>query len=693
MNSQSSFPHVATRTGLVGLARTVALALAAGALLLPAQAAPSVQAEHDAYFPGEPITVFFADGPGGAKDWIGVYPPEEIPDGSPGSTVWKYVDNTTGGSTGLTQGSVDFPGGINLAGDWTVYLLLNDGYSLAATNFFRIVEPGLPLVRLAVRTVAPGQPISITFTNGPAGNKDWIGVYKEGQTPGPTPSTIWQYVDGTQTGTSGVANGTLVFGGGLAEPGNYVAHFMVNDGYDIIASETFSVVAPPASVGPRLLSLAPSDGSSNQPPVLRFAATITNGTSRVVPALVRLQLDGAAVTPNVTVENGLNSIAFTSPTLPAPDSSHVWVLTVVDDATPPTSLSITSTVHYGTYRNLVLPAPLVFENFDNLAEGALPAGWTAKGYTTPINELQDFGDLGSAAYSQWVAVDAERFNGRFVTYGNPENPPAWGDDYRRVLTPNPFNVVNGKALEGPLATGKFLFGNSGYQNSGASQVHYLFTRDFDLVGKTNIHVAFKSLWEQNQDSIAALEYSVDRGATWLPVAYFLAQPDIVVNDLGEIDAEATFGNAQGDVASYTDEAGNAIGGTYGAFIAATISPDLAPFIQARVDDNPSESKRVEFHRLPQADNRATVRFRFAHAGTDSWYWGIDDFGLYALVDGPVGPPMVAIRRAAAGSVDVTFEGILQAADAVAGPWSDVSGATSPWSVPSAGAGKFYRTRR
>ena len=25
-----------------------------------------------------------------------------------------------------------------------------------------------------------------------------------------------------------------------------------------------------------------------------------------------------------------------------------------------------------------------------------------------------------------------------------------------------------------------------------------------------------------------------------------------------------------------------------------------------------------------------MRFRFAYAGTDSWYWGVDDFGIYSI---------------------------------------------------------------
>ena len=84
---------------------------------------------------------------------------------------------------------------------------------------------------------------------------------------------------------------------------------------------------------------------------------------------------------------------------------------------------------------------------------------------------------------------------------------------------------------------------------------------------------------------------------------------------------------------------------YGAFIGAAITPDLAPFISGRTDDDPVGSKQVELFRLSSADNQQAVRFRFAHAGTDSWYFGIDDFGLYS-VQTPSGQSVaLAIERA------------------------------------------------
>lgn len=58
--------------------------------------------------------------------------------------------------------------------------------------------------------------------------------------------------------------------------------------------------------------------------------------------------------------------------------------------------------------------------------------------------------------------------------------------------------------------------------------------------------------------------------------------------------------------------------------------------------------------------------------------------------GTVGP--VAITRDGAG-VRITFQGTLQSASAILGPWNDVAGATSPYSSPTTTAPQFFRARR
>ena len=695
--THKSFPRPARqRRWLQTLLTATALATLASGL---AQT-PSLVPNHATYYPGEDITFSFQNGPGNRLDWVGIYP-EGVEPGSVGSTLWYYVDNTRQGNVGLTEGTVVFAGGLNLAGPWTSYLLLNDGYGKLAQTAFTVVDPFTPLVRTDQPVYTAGQPITLTFTNGPANAKDWIGIYKAGETPGGGPnSTLWNYVDGTQTGSTGLADGAMTFPQGLAAAGSYVAFFLQNDAYDVLASEPFTVVTA-ASTHPRVLSVRPANGTQNQPPQVTYTATITNGTTKVVPGSVTLTLNGTVVTHQYSELNDLVTVTHTPSNLLPAGSTNTFTLLFGDNGTPPNEVTNDTTFVVGAWRDIVLPAPLYFENFDATPEGQLPAGWTDISYTDVQNPEFDLGNLDSASYAEWVVVNAERFNGPFVTYSTPDSQDT---DYQRVLSVNPLNVVNGQVYNQPLASGRFAFGNSGYRN-GASQVVYLFSPDVNLTGKTNIHLSFHSLWEQNQDSLGAVEYSVDQGRNWLPVAYYLDGPDIVTTTAEttgavSVDAVATFTTERGDIARYTDpETFEDKGGMYGAFIGATISQDLAPFIEARTDNDDVGSKRIELYRLPQADDQGTVRIRFAHAGTDSWYFGLDNVGLFSIPSGPTPPPALTVTRSG-NSLTISWPAeaagfALESSPAVApGSWTPVPGVTgNSVTITATENERFYRLRR
>jgi hypothetical protein len=55
-------------------------------------------------------------------------------------------------------------------------------------------------------------------------------------------------------------------------------------------------------------------------------------------------------------------------------------------------------------------------------------------------------------------------------------------------------------------------------------------------------------------------------------------------------------------------------------------------------------------------------------------------------------PTITVQRSGANVV-LTWTGVLQSADRVEGPYTDVSGASSPLTVPTSGAARFYRARR
>jgi hypothetical protein len=296
--------------------------------------------------------------------------------------------------------------------------------------------------------------------------------------------------------------------------------------------------------------------------------------------------------------------------------------------------------------NITLPAPIAgtFEDFSSIDEGGDLAakGWTVSNFTSEINFDPNLDDPTSVSYEDWVVISRDRMLAI-----------AW--DSGRRLQVAPGQVVNGTAVT-ELLQGKFIYAESDVRSG--SQVQYLESPNFNCTGQIGVTLVFHSAYEQNQDSLGGVEYSVDNGANWLPVAYLIDGEDVVRDGEGNVDAEATLNNNHGDVATYTDEEGNFFGGTYGSFLKAPISPDLAPYIQARVNDNTIESKRVEVYRLPEADNKATVRLRFIHAGTGSWYWGLDNIGLYAIPpkSPPSRPTVTAPATAPFFSASVTLGG-------------------------------------
>ncbi|MGN6387626.1 MAG: hypothetical protein ACTHMT_15455 [Verrucomicrobiota bacterium] len=663
---------------------------------------PTVDAEHDTYYTDEPITVNFANGPGNSKDWIGFYLDGEIPGTGPTSTIWNYVDGTQNGSTGFQEGKITFQSGLSLAGDWDIFFLENDGYTILSSNSVKVVDLFTPLIRLNKRVYTNGEPISLAFTNGPGNPKDWIGFYRIDELPGTGPnSAAYLYVDGTQGGNTALTDGTVTFSSGPSNPGDYVAYFLLNDGYDILASERFTIRTENSTVT-HVVSTTPKDNTTGLSPLLFYSAVVVNGTAEVDTNTFKLKLDGAEVPFQLQLQDEKFILTANPEIVPQPNSSHEYELTFQDKAVP--ANAITNVVHFeiGDYRNIVLPAAIYFENFDNVPEGALPTGWSEQNFTDIQNFDVDFGNLDSAAYATWTSVDADRFKGSFVTYSNPDDTQ-YSEDYHRVLTPNPFNVLDGKIYTNALASGRFLFSDSGYRN-GTAQIAYLFTPDFNLTGKTNVYLSFHSIYEQNQDSSGSVEYSIDQGQTWLPIVYMIEQSDVVIatNEDGStyIDSVATFTQDHSDVAHFLDpDTGEDRGGNYGAFIGAAISQDLAPYISPRIDNNASGSKRIELFRLPMADNQSKVRFRFAHDGTDSWYFGIDDFGLYSITETSGATPELEIQKDP-GGLKITWDpGITgytleETTSLSTPPWTAVANVSNnSVVVPTTGQARFFRLKR
>jgi len=405
---------------------------------------------------------------------------------------------------------------------------------------------------------------------------------------------------------------------------------------------------------------------------------LNQGDTTVTSGSVKLFLDGVQVggvvetpptftaTHTVLTANRLESGSLHTLTL-------TWNDSVLGNKTNSWSFTVQN------YQDVTLPAPFYFENFDGLSEnpaGAtqLPTGWTVANQSGTCTAGFDLTSLVSDSYLGWCLISSNRM----ISFTDLVNPSNYGSDRR--LTP--FVVKNGVLLD-RLFNGNFMYAESDQRDCNDTDHFFgeyqeMFTRDISCAGKSNVFVAWNSIYEQNQDNLDCVEYSIDQGVTWLPVIYYLqgtddgqGVSDIVRLPNGSIDAVATFARIEANrnynpvVSAPTN---------YGSYIKAPISSALAPFIQGRVNDDQLDGKRIEIVRLPAADGKANVRFRFLNTGTGSWFWGIDEFGLYEI-NTPVITTQPQSQTVDAGT-PVTFTVIASSSSPITYVWK-YNGTTIP----------------
>jgi hypothetical protein len=410
-------------------------------------------------------------------------------------------------------------------------------------------------------------------------------------------------------------------------------------------------------------------------PASALQIILADGTVAVNANSPTLKLDGKAVTATSVDQGATVKVTYAPTTLMIPDEEHSAELTYKDT----TGASYTKSWTFRNLKTLLLPAPALTENFDSYAEGSVPTGWNAWNFTTTDQAGEDLDNLHSDSYKGWIVVTRDRL---------------------QALKGRIFNVAPGQTFNGvpvtvdDLSTGSLLYAETDVRSG--SQVQFITSKPFDLAKVTNVVMTVASLYEQNQDDIASIEYSVDGGQSWLPLVYYLdfadSGGDIVLNPDGTVDAVTTLTQPNTDTAYWTD-GGVAKGGKYGDAIGAPITQALAPYIAPRQNDNPVPDKRIEVFRLPKAGLKSDVRLRFAQIGTASWYFGVDNLAFY---EGPapavVTPAQLTAALVTGGvSISWTGTGTLQEATVVTGPWAASANQSNPQTVPTAGGTqKFFK---
>lgn len=397
----------------------------------------------------------------------------------------------------------------------------------------------------------------------------------------------------------------------------------------------------------------PNAGDSLASTIWQFSTTSTFNESS---GLASVQQEVAQAGSSTTLNTGLN---FTTPGV-----TVYATVQYVDASGLKSKFADVKTLTVSP-----LPTPFAFENFESTSPGAVPTGWVATNDTTEIGLDEDINVLSSKTYENWTVIPYDVLN----TVGNPADQRGTGP-------------VDGQSIYAESDT-----------RSG-SQIQVLTTPDFNATGKNNVWVVFKSNYVQNQDNINALEYSVDQGATWLPILYMVETADLIRNPSGQIDGEGTLSAVRGDQAAPTNpETGERVAASYGTFVLARPLADLGPYIQGRINDDKVESKRLERYRLTAADNKATVRFRFMQAGTGSWWWGVDDFGLYEASAGPTPTITASVSALTDTTMTISWTGgtgkfLVQKKNTLTdATWTNyMTTTTSSATVPISGATGFFR---
>jgi hypothetical protein len=162
------------------------------------------------YQPSESIEVTYNHALNQAGQWIGLYTQNKVPGSTEKSVKWV----SAAGISGSTTFTLDNPGVYFAA------IFRDGGYTIQAqTKNFYVGK--IPLLQMDKGELNSTEQVNFRFSNAPVLSKDWVGVYKEGQTPGFENSTSWKYVT--------TENATVTFN--ALPVGDYFISYFLQDGY------------------------------------------------------------------------------------------------------------------------------------------------------------------------------------------------------------------------------------------------------------------------------------------------------------------------------------------------------------------------------------------------------------------------------------------------------------------------------
>ncbi|MCY2955667.1 MAG: hypothetical protein NT107_01370 [Planctomycetota bacterium] len=112
---------------------------------------------------------------------------------------------------------------------------------------------------------------------------------------------------------------------------------------------------------------------------------------------IDFKVDGIAVTDKKR-EGKTLTLTYTPTGIQFPGESHTATLTCKTAG----GFCRIETSGFKSLKNVILPTPLVTENFDSAPEGGQPAGWVPTNFTADCDVGVDFTDQKSSVYMNWA---------------------------------------------------------------------------------------------------------------------------------------------------------------------------------------------------------------------------------------------------------------------------------------------------
>lgn len=156
------------------------------------------------------VKVTYANGPGQAKDWIGIFKAGTTP--SAGTVIQRIYASGSNGSVLFKN--------IATAGQYYIAFFTNDTYT-ELTPRVPVYIGSIPVVTTTKTKYTVGETVTVNYTHAPKLTKDWVGIYKVGTVLSGIDPNNWDYVTGV-SGQLNVPNLTK---------GYYFASYFLEDGF------------------------------------------------------------------------------------------------------------------------------------------------------------------------------------------------------------------------------------------------------------------------------------------------------------------------------------------------------------------------------------------------------------------------------------------------------------------------------